>query len=80
MRPQEWGYTQLGAPLPEGITLGVLSRSVPEELSTFDTRRMLLGFAAPLALMAAGYAWMWYMHSIIPGWQQAFCWVLVGTG
>ena len=77
---QEWGYKQLGAPLPEGVTLGVLARSIPDEHARFDAARLLAGIAAPLTLMAAGYAWMWYMHSILPGWQQAACWLLIGTG
>ena len=77
---QEWGYTQLGAPLPKGVTPSVLARSIPDDHSRFDAKRLILGLAIPLGLMAAGYAWMWYMHSIIPGWQQAACWLLVGTG
>ena len=77
---QEWGYTQLGAPLPPGVTPSVLARSIPDEHSRHDPKLLLLGLAVPLGLMAVGYAWMWYMHSIIPGWQQAICWLLVGTG
>ncbi|GAX75554.1 hypothetical protein CEUSTIGMA_g2997.t1 [Chlamydomonas eustigma] len=75
-----WGYDQLGTSLPPGITTGVLSSSIPEELTGFDLKRLLLGLIAPFALMTAGYFWMWYMHSIIPAWQQATCWIMIGTG
>ncbi|KAG1677836.1 hypothetical protein FOA52_008600 [Chlamydomonas sp. UWO 241] len=76
----EWGYEQLGAKLPAGLGLGVVGQAVPEEVTLLDWKALALGIALPLSLMVAGYAWMWYMHGIIPGWQQAICWVLVGTG
>lgn len=70
----------LGVQLPEGIDPAVLLRALPEEVEQHSTKRALLGLAAPLALMAAGYGWMWYMHSITPLWQQLLCWLAVGTG
>ncbi len=76
----EWGYQRLGAPLPEGIALGVLSRCIPEELKEVDMKRLAIGMAAPCAIMAAAYAWMGFMHGLIPGWQQAICWLMIGTG
>lgn len=76
----EWGYEQLGTPLPSGITPAVLTQSMPLEVALIDEKRALLGVLAPIALMAAGYGWLWYMHTIIPGWQQALCWLMVGTG
>jgi fatty acid desaturase len=30
--------------------------------------------------MAAGYAYLWFWHSICPLWQQLLCWVVIGTG
>lgn len=77
---QEWGYTRVGARLPEGITLGVLSQAIPEEAMQLDLKALAVGMALPLALMAAGYAWMAYAHSIIGPLQQAACWLLIGTG
>jgi len=76
----EWGYEQLGTRLPDGLTLSVLSRAVPDDATAFSMKQLVLGVALPLSLMCAGYAWMAFMHSIIPGWQQAACWVLIGTG
>ncbi|KAF5829680.1 hypothetical protein DUNSADRAFT_15655 [Dunaliella salina] len=45
-----------------------------------DTKRALQGLLLPLALMSLGYGWLWYMHSIIPVWQQLICWLTIGTG
>jgi len=77
---EQWGYTSVGEPLPEGVSLNILTQALPDRYTEIDVSRLALGAAAPLALMAAGYLWMWFMHTIIPGWQMAICWVLVGTG
>ena len=76
----EWGYDTVGTSLPAGIDPHVLLKAVPDEAMQHSTRKALAGLVAPLALMAAGYAWMWFMHSIIPLWQQLICWMMVGTG
>lgn len=76
----EWGFKQLGRPMPTGVPLAKISDCVPLQLQVLDWKALLLGLLVPMTLMSAGYFWLWYMHSIIPGWQQAICWLLVGTG
>jgi len=70
----------VGTSLPAGIDPRVLLRAVPEELFQHDIKKAVMGMVKPLVLMAAGYFWMGYMHSIIPLWQQVICWLAVGTG
>ena len=77
---KEWGFKQLGMPMPTGVPLAKISDCVPLNFQVFDLQPFLLGLLVPIALMSSGYLWLWFMHSIIPGWQQALCWLLVGTG
>jgi len=35
--------------------------------------------ALSLAVMAAGYAWMWHMRTLLPAWQTVLCWLAIGT-
>jgi hypothetical protein len=77
---QDWGYDRLGAPLPEGVSLTALANQLPPSVFTTDAAQAATRAACSLALMAAGYAWLAYMHSICPLWQQLVCWLAVGTG
>jgi fatty acid desaturase len=36
--------------------------------------------ALSVGLMAVGYAYLWFWHSICPLWQQLACWLVIGTG
>lgn len=76
----DWGYTQLGRPIPAGVSLPALADTLPEEAFRIDLRAAFGRLALSLALMAAAYWWLWYQHSICPLWQQLACWVAAGTG
>ncbi len=77
----EWGFSLVGTSLPAShVPPHVMHRLLPPEALQHDAARALLGLAAPLALIAAAYAWLWYMHSVTPWWQLAACWVAIGTG
>jgi len=76
----EWGFDLVGESLPAGLDPEVLQRAIPSEAYHHDTKRALQGLLLPLALMSLGYGWLWYMHSIIPVWQQLICWLTIGTG
>ncbi|KXZ46747.1 hypothetical protein GPECTOR_41g712 [Gonium pectorale] len=75
----EWGYTNVGADLPSGTHPSIFSSLLPPELFAFSPLRAAASVAVPLAVMAAGYGWLWYWHSICPGWQVALCGCLIGT-
>lgn len=76
----EWGYDMLGTMLPSGARPEAIASLITEEVMEVDPWRALRGMVAPLLLMAAGYFWLWYMHTILPIWQLAACWGLIGTG
>ncbi|GLC38206.1 hypothetical protein PLESTB_001087900 [Pleodorina starrii] len=75
----EWGFSRVGGDLPEGTSPATFSDMFPPRLFAFDARRAAAAVALPLAAMAAGYAWLWYMHSICPAWQTAAAAFLIGT-
>lgn len=75
----EWGYTAVGADLPEGTTPQLFAAMFPPQFFGFDAARAALSIALPLAVMAAGYGWLWYWHSICPLWQQLLCAIVIGT-
>ncbi|GIL81457.1 hypothetical protein Vretimale_973 [Volvox reticuliferus] len=75
----EWGFTRVGGNLPEGTTPATFSDMFPDHFFAFDPRRAAVAIAVPLAAMAVGYGWLWYMHSICPAWQQLACAALIGT-
>lgn len=75
----EWGYTAVGADLPEGTTPQLFAGMFPSRFFDFDAARAALSIALPLAVMAAGYGWLWYWHSICPLWQQLLCAIVIGT-
>jgi fatty acid desaturase len=77
---QDWGYTQLGRPFPDGISLGALAETLDERHFQIDLWKAFGGLLAPFALIAVGCAWQAYMHSICPLWQKLLCWLAVGTG
>lgn len=76
----EWGFDLLGSSFPPGIDPSVLTLGVPEQLFEHDLSKAVVGLLRPLALMAAGLFWLWFMHGIIPLWQKAICWAAIGTG
>jgi hypothetical protein len=80
LEKQDWGYTQLGRPFPDAISLPALAETLDPALFKTDLKKAAAGLAVSLALIAAGCGWQAYMHSICPLWQQAACWVAVGTG
>ncbi|GLI60987.1 hypothetical protein VaNZ11_003244 [Volvox africanus] len=75
----EWGFTRVGGNLPEGTTPATFSDMFPERFFAIEPRHAAAAIAVPLAAMAAGYGWLWYMHSICPAWQQLACAALIGT-
>lgn len=77
---QDWGYLQLGRPLPEGLSLTAIADTMPDEHFKLDLVRAVGYLALSVAVMAAGYAYLWYWHSICPWWQQLACWLVIGTG
>lgn len=74
----EWGFSRVGADFPPGSHPSLFSQLLPQALFAFDARAAVAAVAVPLAAMAAGYGWLWYMHSIAPVWQQALCAALIG--
>lgn len=78
---QDWGYTRLGRPFPEGISPVTLAE---EALSPphfqISLPKAAAHLAACLALVAAGCAWQAHMHTICPLWQKLACWLAIGTG
>jgi hypothetical protein len=76
----DWGYTQLGRPVPAGVSLNALAETLPPDTFQIDMKQAFGRLALALGLMAAGYWWLWYQHSICPLWQQLVCWVAIGTG
>ncbi|PNH00494.1 Omega-6 fatty acid desaturase, chloroplastic, partial [Tetrabaena socialis] len=76
---EKWGYSRVGADLPTGTTALSYGAAIPARFFEVDGLRAAAAVAGPLAVMAAGYAWMWYWHSICPVWQQAVAGVLIGT-
>lgn len=76
----DWGYVQVGRPLPEGISLTALAETLPDQVFTLDLGKALGYLSLSLGLMAVGYSYLWYWHSICPLWQQLLAWVVVGTG
>jgi hypothetical protein len=76
----DWGYSQLGLPLPDGVSVSVLAETFAPEVFQIDLRQVAARLALAAAAMAAGYAWLWLQHSICPLWQQALCWAVIGTG
>ncbi|KAG2447909.1 hypothetical protein HYH02_007363 [Chlamydomonas schloesseri] len=76
----EWGFSRVGADFPAGSHPSLFSQLLPQALFAFDGRAAAAALVVPLAAMAVGYGWLWYMHSIAPLWQQAICAVLIGTG
>jgi hypothetical protein len=77
---QDWGFSQLGRPFPEGVSLVALAETLSPSVFQISLSRAFGGLLAGAALVAAGCAWQAYMHSICPLWQQLVCWVAVGTG
>ncbi|KAJ9515376.1 hypothetical protein QJQ45_016371 [Haematococcus lacustris] len=76
----EWGFSSVGTSLPAGIAPEVLVAALPEDVLEPQLGRAMQGFLAPVALIALGLSWQWYMHSIMPVWQQLATWVCIGTG
>lgn len=76
----KWGYIQVGRPLPEGLSLTAITDTVPDEHFELDLVKAVGYLAMSLGVMALGYSYLWYWHSICPWWQQFFCWVVIGTG
>ena len=76
----DWGYTHIGRPLPEGVSLTALAETLPEEVFTLNLTKALGYLALSLGVMALGYSHLVYWHSICPLWQQLLAWVVVGTG
>jgi hypothetical protein len=35
--------------------------------------------ALSCAVIAAAYAWMWHMRTLLPWWQASLCWLAIGT-
>lgn len=77
---EEWGYERLGRPLPEGVSLHALAETLPDDVFAIDLIAAVRGLAVSLGLMAAGYCYLWYWHSICPWWQVAAAAVVIGTG
>eukprot|EP00877_Chromochloris_zofingiensis_P007039 jgi/Chrzof1/2589/Cz11g21120.t1_FAD6B[v5.2] len=76
----DWGFTQIGRPLPEGVSVTAIADILPEEDFHLDLVQAFGRLAMSIAIMAAGYWYLWYMHSICPVWQQLLCWLVIGTG
>jgi hypothetical protein len=77
---QDWGYQQIGRPLPEGLSLDTIAATIPDEHYQPDLLKAVGYLALSVAVMAAGYTYLWYWHSLCPLWQQLACWVVIGTG
>jgi hypothetical protein len=76
---EEWGYSRVGGGLPEGATPQIFGAALPEQLFGFDAARAFTAVALPLAVMAAGYAWLWYWRALAQPWQQALCALVIGA-
>nr|ANF04698.1 omega-6 fatty acid desaturase [Chlamydomonas sp. ICE-L] len=76
----EWGFTTVGELLPDGADPIILASSMSDDVRDIDGGTAFTRALAPLALMVSAYAWMWFMHSIIPVWQLVICWIAIGTG
>jgi fatty acid desaturase len=76
----DWGYVQVGRPLPEGVSLTALAETLPDQVFTLNISKALGYLGLSLAVMALGYSYLWYWHSICPLWQQVLAWAVIGTG
>lgn len=76
----DWGYLQVGQSLPEGLSLNAIAETMPEEHFDLDLGKAVGYLAMSIGVMAAGYLYLWYWHSICPLWQQICCWIIIGTG
>jgi hypothetical protein len=55
-------------------------RRAHSQVFALDLRKALGYLGLSLAVMAAGYAYLWYWHAICPLWQQLCAWAVIGTG
>jgi fatty acid desaturase len=76
----DWGYVQVGRPLPEGISLTALAETLPDKVFALDLSKALGYLGLSLGVMALGYSYLWFWHSICPLWQQMLAWTVIGTG
>ncbi|GBG00516.1 omega-6 fatty acid desaturase [Raphidocelis subcapitata] len=76
----DWGFSRLGAPFPEGVSLHSLAETLSPAHFDVSPRKAFAGVALAAAAIAAGCWWQAYMHSICPAWQQVLCWLAIGTG
>jgi fatty acid desaturase len=76
----DWGYVQVGRPLPEGISLTALAETLPDQVFALDLGKAVSYLGLSLGVMALGYSYLWFWHSITPLWQQLLAWVVIGTG
>lgn len=76
----DWGYQTVGRPLPEGVSLEALAETLPDQVFTLNLGKALGYLGLSLGVMALGYSYLWFWHSICPLWQQVLAWVVVGTG
>lgn len=76
----DWGYVQIGRPLPEGVSLTAIADTLPDQVFALDLPKALGYLGLSLAVMAAGYSYLAYWHTICPLWQQLLAWVVIGTG
>jgi len=76
----DWGYVQVGRPLPEGVSLTALADTLPDQVFALDLPKALAYLGLSLGVMALGYSYLWFWHAICPLWQQVLAWVVVGTG
>ena len=77
---EEWGYSKLGKPLPEGVSRDALAGTLPSEIFDVNPKLAWGRSLLPAGLMALGYTYLWYMHGIAPLVGKVLSWLAIGTG